>query len=91
MAIRLSDLELDVLRKIVNGESVTLSSNQRFRLELAGVVKDGARGIAATPEGRRLATQARSASTEPETVSAPLTGPRDRIGRRMPLQRKPVF
>jgi hypothetical protein len=91
MPLSLSDLELDMLRKIVNGERITLSSNQRLRLELAGVVKDGAHGIAATAEGRRLATQARAALTQSETISAPLTGPRDRMGRRMPFQRKSVF
>ena len=51
----LSTLELDVLRKLVNGEAVSLSSQLRLRLELLGVIRDGARGIVVTPAGRQLA------------------------------------
>ena len=38
-------LELDLLRKLVNGEAVSLSSQVRLRLEMAGVLRDGASGI----------------------------------------------
>ena len=36
MALKLSDLEIEMLRKLFNGEALTLSSQQRVRLELAG-------------------------------------------------------
>src|SRR4030095_15658516 len=57
MAPTLTYLELDILRKLVNGEAVSLSSHLRLRLEMAGVLRDGARGIVVTDAGRRLAQQ----------------------------------
>ena len=41
----LTDLDLDILRKLVNGEAVSLSSQLRLRLEIAGVLRDGVSGI----------------------------------------------
>jgi hypothetical protein len=86
----LSTLELDILRKLVNGEAVSLSSQLRIRLELAGAIREGARGITVTVIGRRLARQ------EPAIVAAdgPPPGPkvaRDGRGRRKPFQRRSVF
>jgi hypothetical protein len=43
MPARLTNLELDLLRKLVNGEAVSLSSQLRLRLEMAGVLRDGRR------------------------------------------------
>jgi hypothetical protein len=57
MQLKLSDLEIEVLRKLVNGEAVSLSSQLRLRLEMAGVLRDGARGIIVTDAGRRLSSQ----------------------------------
>ena len=90
MAPTLSTLELDILRKLVNGEAVSLSSHLRLRLEMAGVLRDGARGIVVTEAGKRLALQ------RPADVAAgrPATDPkvaRDGRGRRLPFQRKSVF
>jgi hypothetical protein len=76
MAPTLTHLELDILRKLVNGEAVSLSSHLRLRLEMAGVLRDGARGIVVTDAGKRLARQ------RPADVAR---------GRRMPFQRKPFF
>ena len=90
MTRTLSTLELDILRKLVNGEAVSLSSHLRLRLEMAGVLRDGARGIVVTDAGRRLARQ-RPADV---AASSPAPGPkvaRDGRGRRMPFQRKTVF
>jgi hypothetical protein len=55
MATTLRDWEHEVLFKLVNGQFVALSSNQRVRQELAGAIRDGAQGIVVTAEGRRLA------------------------------------
>jgi hypothetical protein len=90
MALTLGKLELEVLRKLVNGEAVSLSSQLRLRLEMAGVIREGAAGIAVTDAGRRLARQA------PATIPAPGAAPdstpaRDKRGRRMPFQRKSIF
>ena len=88
----LTDLDLDILRKLVNGEAVSLSSQLRLRLEMAGVLRDGASGIVVTDAGRRLAGQ------KPVEVAAdsraPAPGPkvaRDGRGRRLPFQRRSVF
>jgi hypothetical protein len=48
MAPTLSNWELDILRKLVNGEAVSLSSQQRLRLELAGALRSCGR-IVGTP------------------------------------------
>jgi len=90
MVPNLSNLELDILRKLVNGETVSLSSQLRLRLELSGVIRDGARGIIVTAAGRQLAGQ------KPKKATASAAAPdaklaRDRRGRRLPFQRKSIF
>ena len=57
MQLKLSDLEIEILRKLVNGEAVSLSSQQRVRLELAGMIREGANGIVVTLTGRSLASE----------------------------------
>ena len=84
MRPNLSNLELDILRKLAHGEAVSLSSHLRLRLELAGVIRDGAKGIALTAEGRRLAGQ-KPLSVTHEGASAGAEVAVDRRGRRMPL------
>ena len=90
MARTLSNLELDILRKLVNGEAVSLSSQLRLRLEMAGVLRDGARGMVVTEAGKRLVRQrpadvaGRSPAPDPKVA-------RDSRGRRMPFQRKSNF
>jgi hypothetical protein len=90
MAPKLSTLELEILRKLVNGEAVSLSSQLRLRLELAGAIRDGARGVVVTADGRRLAGQkpAESTASSPAPASKPAV---DSRGRRMPNQRKSIF
>jgi len=91
MAPTLSSLELDLLRQLMAGKTVKVSSQLRVRLELAGVIRDGAQGIVVTAEGRRLANQK---PVESEPCTPPSDKSRvavDRRGRRMPLQRKSVF
>ena len=90
MAPNLSTFELEILGKLVNGEAVSVRSQHRVRLELAGLIREGAKGILVTAEGRRLAGQqranARSGShpTDPKVTF-------DKRGRRMPFQRRSVF
>ena len=90
MTSTLSTLEIDILRKLVNGEAVSLSSQLRLRLEMAGVLRDSARGIIVTEAGRRLALKrpaaAAASGPAPDTKVA-----RDSRGRRKPFQRKSVF
>ena len=89
MQLKLSDLEIELLRKLVNGEAVSISSQQRVRLELAGMIREGAKGIVVTLTGRSIARERRVVSTASD--AAPVTASRDRRGRRMPFQRKSIF
>ena len=57
MQAKLTDLEIEMLRKLVNGEAVSISSQQRVRLELAGMIREGVAGIVVTLTGRRLARE----------------------------------
>jgi hypothetical protein len=92
MPARLTNPELDLLRKLVNGEAVSLSSQLRLRLEMAGVLRDGASGIVVTDAGRHLAGQkpVEVAADSPGPVPAPKVA-RDGRGRRLPFQRRSVF
>ena len=45
MQLKLSDLEIDMLRKLINGEAISISSQHRVRLELAGMTLEGPKGI----------------------------------------------
>ena len=86
MQLKLSDLEVDILRKLVNGEAVSLSSHQRVRLELADMIREGPN---VTLTGRGLAREKADANA---TEAAPEVNVlRDRRGRRMPFQRKSMF
>ena len=88
MQLKLSDLEIEILRKLVNGEAVALSSQHRVRLELAGMVREGANGIVVTLTGRSLA---REKPAEATASDAAAEVKRDRRGRRMPFQRRSIF
>jgi hypothetical protein len=94
MPARLTNPELDLLRKLVNGEAVSLSSQLRLRLEMAGVLRDGAAGIVVTTAGRRLAEQKPVEVAADSPAPGPGPGPkvaRDGRGRRLPFQRRSVF
>ena len=92
MPARLTNFDLDLLRKLVNGEAVSLSSQLRLRLEMAGVLRDGPAGIVVTHAGRQLAQQkpVEVAADSPVPVSGPKVA-RDGRGRRLPFQRRSVF
>ena len=86
----LSDLERDLLRKLANGDAVSLHSNIRLRLEMAGVIRDSASGVVLTEAGRRFAKQADSDDDSTASARAPKV-PLDRRGRRMPRRRQSPF
>jgi hypothetical protein len=56
MQLKVSDLEIEILRKLINGGS-PFPSQQRVRLELAGMIREGRQGIAVTLTGRSLARE----------------------------------
>jgi hypothetical protein len=90
MQLKLSDLEVEILRKLVNGEAVSLSSQQRVRLELAGMIREGPNGIVVTLTGRSLAREKVTDATASDAAPNANVS-RDRRGRRMPFQRKSIF
>jgi hypothetical protein len=90
MQLKLSDQEIELLRKLVNGEAVSVSSKQRVRLELAGMIREGRQGIALTLTGRSFAREKHADTTV--SVTAPEAKvARDSRGRRLPFQRKSIF
>ena len=90
MSPTLSNLELDILRKLVNGEAVSLSSQLRIRLELVGAIREGARRVTVTEMGKRLTRQERAIVAKDSPSPAPKVA-RDGRGRRKPFQRRSVF
>ena len=90
MQRKLSELEVETLRKLVNGEAVSISSQQRIRLELAGMIREGPAGIVVTLAGRSLARQdPGQAAARAETSDLNIA--RDLRGRRKPFQRRSIF
>jgi hypothetical protein len=90
MKLKLGDLEIELLNKLVNGEAVSISSQQRVRLELAGMIREGANGITVTLTGRSLAREQPGAATSSD-AAFDVKVSRDKRGRRMPFQRKSIF
>lgn len=86
MSPKLSTLEVELLRKVLNGEAFTMPSYQRVRLELLGLIRDGASGLVVTPEGKSLKHQPSEAARAPKDALA-----RDSRGRQLPFQRKSIF
>ena len=85
--LKLSDPEIEILRKLVNGEAVSISSQQRIRLELAGY-DPRAGGIVVTLTGRSLARGKRAGASASEPAHN-IKVSRDRRGRRMPFSAGP--
>jgi hypothetical protein len=91
MQFKLSGLEVEILRKLVNGEAIAISSQQRLRLELAGMIREGAKGMVLTLTGRGfLAREKQPQATGSDAAPKPKIS-RDSRGRRMPFQRRSVF
>jgi hypothetical protein len=90
MQLKLSDLEVEVLRKLIKGEAASLSSQQRVRLELAGMIREGANGIVMTLTGRSLAREKPAEATASDSAPEAKVS-RDGRGRRMLFQRRSVF
>ena len=88
--LKLSDLEIEILRKLVNGEAVSISSQQRVRLELADVIRERPNGVVVTLSGRSLASEKPAHATASDAASD-VNASRDRRGRRKPFQRKSIF
>ncbi len=86
--------EYEILRAIARTASAsataeTLSSTQRLRFEMLGLIEDRADGLHLTARGRAIAAAPTEASqTVGDVHHAP---PRDRRGRRLGLRRRSPF
>jgi hypothetical protein len=85
--------EYEILRAIARtapgAASVRLSSTQRLRFELLGLIEDRADGLRLTARGRAVAAAPTEAPQIPR--DAQHTPPRDRRGRRLGLRRRSPF
>ena len=71
--------------------SVPLSSTQRLRFEMLGLIEDRADGIRLTERGRALAAAPTEAPEAPRDLQQQAAAPRDRRGRRLGLRRRSPF
>lgn len=91
--VRISAEEQRLLRALSVGQTVTLPSAHRLRLELLGLLHDGPNGPRLTPLGRRHAEATVTDEEAKATRNAEADNPvkRDRLGRRMPHGRALPF
>ena len=82
--MRLGRNEIELLQALARGESPTVSSPQRLRLEMMGLVTDSVTGLVLTPAGRAAA---RTATPTAHEEFEKLDRPRDAAGRKRMLDR----
>jgi hypothetical protein len=88
--------EHEILRAIArtataSALAVPLSSTQRLRFEMLGLIEDRADGIRLTERGRALAAAPSETSQTPRDLQQHASAPRDRRGRRLGLRRRSPF
>jgi hypothetical protein len=90
--VQLGTHEHEALRAIAKTPNFPLSSMQRLRFELLGLIEDRANGVSLTDRGRRLALQPAPAQPSAQRVQdIHRTAPRDKRGRRLGHQRHTPF
>jgi len=95
--IPLGTQEHEILRAIARtattaAPAVPLSSTQRLRFEMLGLIEDRADGIRLTERGRAIAaTPTETAQAAPRDLQQHASAPRDRRGRRLGLRRRSPF
>ena len=93
--IPLGTQEHEILRAIARAApasslAVPMSSTQRLRFEMLGLIEDRADGIRLTELGRTIAAAPSETSQAPRD-QPPESAPRDRRGRRLGLRRRSPF
>jgi hypothetical protein len=89
--------EHEILRAIARtattaARAVPLSSTQRLRFEMLGLIEDRADGIRLTERGRAIATApSETPPAAPKDLQQNESAPRDRRGRRLGLRRRSPF
>jgi hypothetical protein len=90
--VQLGAQEHEILRTIAKKSTARLSSTQRLRFELLGLIEDRANGVSLTDRGRRLALQPVPAQPPPQKMQDIHRGaPRDKRGRRLGHRRHTPF
>ena len=92
--LQLSVQEHEILRAIARSPSPppALSSMQRLRFEMLGLIEDRANGVCLTERGREVArAPVRTPPPPPTTQDAHRRAPRDKRGRRLGHQRQSPF
>jgi hypothetical protein len=94
--IQIGTQEHEILRAIARAASkaapaVPLSSTQRLRFEMLGLIEDRADGIRLTERGRAIAAAPTETSPAPRDSQQHAAAPRDRRGRRLGLRRRSPF
>jgi hypothetical protein len=88
--IPLGTQEYEILRAMAKmAAPVPLSSTQRLRFELLGLIEDRADGVRLTERGRAVA--ATPSEMPPGVRDLQHSAPRDRRGRRLGLRRRSPF
>ena len=81
-----------IARTATTALAVPLSSTQRLRFEMLGLIEDRADGIRLTERGRALAAAPSETSQAPaKDLQQHASAPRDRRGRRLGLRRRSPF
>jgi hypothetical protein len=87
--------EHEILRAIARSTAavaVPLSSTQRLRFEMLGLIEDRADGIRLTERGRAIAAApSETSQAPPKDLQEHAAAPRDRRGRRLGLRRRSPF
>jgi hypothetical protein len=94
--IPLGTQEYEILRAIArttaaSALAVPLSSTQRLRFEMLGLIEDRADGIRLTELGRAIAAAPGETPQAPRDLQQHAAPPRDRRGRRLGLRRRSPF
>jgi hypothetical protein len=96
--LHLAAQEHEFLRALARNPSsrdspVPLSSTQRLRFEMLGLIEDRADGICLTERGRALAAEPLEVPppTQTNSAEADRDAPRDSRGRRLGLRRRSPF
>jgi hypothetical protein len=90
--VQLSTQEHELLRALARSPSFPLSSTQRLRFEMFGLIEDRAEGVSFTEQGYRLALQPVPSPPPAQTAQdSHRTAQRDKRGRRLGHQRHTPF
>ena len=92
--LQLSAQEYEILRAIATSSAPTppLSSMQRLRFEMLGLIEDRAKGVRLTERGREVAQAPIRATPPPPTADeSHRRASRDKRGRRLGHQRQSPF